>query len=156
VYDLLQGQGFLGTNGTLGADLSLVLSLLAAALFTIGWRLAVRLRFDAHRWVQTAAAGLNAVLVIAWMVRSFVLYIVPGIPGSLGTGSYAISTVHAVVGVFGLVLGLFVVLRGNDLVPRSVRFSNYKLFMRWSYALYMLGTLLGVIVYYVVYMGGSK
>lgn len=156
MIDLLQGSGFLGTNGTLGADISLVLSLLAAVLLTIGWRLAVRRRYEAHRWVQTAAACLNAVLVLAWMVRSFVVYILPGIPGSFGKGSYAISTVHAAVGVLGLVLGLLVVLRGNELVPQALRFSNYKLFMRVSYVLYMLGTLLGVIVYYVVYVGGSK
>jgi uncharacterized membrane protein YozB (DUF420 family) len=156
VFDFLQGSGFLGTNGTLGADISLVLSLLAAVLFTIGWRLAVGKRYEAHRWVQTAAACLNAVLVVAWMIRSFVVYILPGIPAKFGEGSYAVSTVHAVVGVLGLVLGLFVVLRGNDLVPQGLRFSNYKLFMRWSYVLYMLATLLGVIVYYVVYMGGSK
>lgn len=156
MFDFLQGSGFLGTNGTLGADISLVISLLAAVLFTIGWRLAVGKRYEAHRWVQTAAACLNAVLVVAWMIRSFVVYILPGIPTKFGEGSYAVSTVHAVVGVLGLVLGLFVVLRGNDLVPQSLRFSNYKLFMRWSYVLYMLATLLGVIVYYVVYMGGSK
>ena len=154
MFDLLQGAGFLGGNGTLGADISLVVSLLAAVLFTIGWRLAARKRFEAHRWVQTGAACLNAVLVLVWMIRSFVIYILPGIPGSFGHGSYAVSTVHAVVGALGMVLGLFVVLRGNELVPRGLRFSNYKLFMRSSYALYMLGTLTGVIVYYVVYVGG--
>ena len=154
MFDLLQGAGFLGGNGTLGADISLVVSLLAAVLFTIGWRLAARKRFEAHRWVQTAAACLNAVLVLVWMIRSFVIYILPGIPGSFGHGSYAVSTVHAVVGALGMVLGLFVVLRGNELVPRGLRFSNYKLFMRSSYVLYMLGTLTGVIVYYVVYVGG--
>ena len=154
MFAFLQGPGFLGGNGTLGADISLVVSLLAAVLFTIGWRLAARKRFEAHRWVQTGAACLNAVLVLVWMIRSFVLYILPGIPGSFGHGSYAVSTVHAVVGAFGMLLGLFVVLRGNGLVPRGLRFSNYKLFMRSSYVLYMLGTLTGVIVYYVVYMGG--
>ena len=154
MFDVLQGSGFLAGNGTLGADISLVVSALAAVLFTVGWRLAVRKRYEAHRWVQTAAACLNAVLVLVWMIRSFVLYILPGIPGSFGTGSYAVSTVHAVVGALGMVLGLFVVLRGNELVPRGLRFSNYKLFMRSSYVLYMLGTLTGVIVYYVVYMGG--
>ena len=156
MIDLLKGAGFLGTNGTLGADVSLVVSLLAAALFTIGWRLAAARRYEAHRWVQTAAACLNAVLVLAWMIRSFVVYIIPGIPGSFGHGSYAVSTIHAVVGALGMVLGLFVVLRGNKLVPQSLRFTNYKRFMRWSYVLYMLGTLTGVVVYYVVYMGGSK
>jgi len=156
VFDFLQGPGFPGGNGTIGADVSLVVSVLAAALFTIGWRLAAGKRYEAHRWAQTAAACLNAVLVLVWMIRSFVLYILPRIPGSFGTGSYAVSTVHSVVGALGMAPGLCVVLRGNELVPRSLRFSNYKLFMRWSYVLYMLGTLTGVIVYYVVYVGGWK
>jgi len=65
VIDFLQGRGFLGRNGTLGADISLRPSRLAAVLFTIGWRLAARGRYEAHRRVQTAAACLNAVLVHA-------------------------------------------------------------------------------------------
>jgi uncharacterized membrane protein YozB (DUF420 family) len=152
VIDFLQGPGFLGTNGTLGADISLVLSLLAAVLFTIGWRLAARRRYEAHRWVQTAAACLNAVLVLAWMVRYFGLYVAPEIPARLGEASYGVTTVHAVVGVIGLMLGVFVALRGNELVPKGLRFTNYKLFMRISYSLYMLGTLLGVVVYIIVYV----
>lgn len=151
MYSFLQGHGFLGTNAGFGADISLVLMVVAAVLFTIGWRLAVRKNFEAHRWVQTAAACLNAVLVLAWMIRQFVVYILPGIPDKLGEGSYGVTTIHAIVGLIGMVLGVFVVLRGNELVPKSLRFTNYKLFMRSSYALYMLGTLLGVIVYVVVY-----
>jgi len=152
--DLLQGPWLLGATAGFGANLSLAVMLLAAAMFTVGWRLAARGQLEAHRWVQTAAACLNAVLVLAWMVRSFVLYVLPEIPAKLGEGSYAITTVHAVVGAIGLVLGLFVVLRGNELVPQALRFTNYKPFMRWSYALYMLGTVMGVIVYVVLYRGG--
>ena len=151
--EILQGPGLFGTVTSLGANATLGLSVLAAALFTVGWRLAVTKRFKAHRWVQTAAACLNAVLVFAWMIRAFVLYLVPGIPSKLGQSSYAVTTAHAVVGAIGLVLGLFVVLRGNELVPKSLRFANYKLFMRASYALYMLATLVGVIVYVIVYVG---
>jgi hypothetical protein len=47
----------------------------------------------------------------------------------------------------GLLLGIFVVLRGNELVPKSLRFKKYKLFMRTAYILYMLATLIGVIIY---------
>jgi uncharacterized membrane protein YozB (DUF420 family) len=149
----LTGVAALAVTITLGATASLVISVLAATLFTVGWRLAVRRKIAAHRWVQTAAACLNAVLVLSWMVRAFVLYVAPEIPARLGQTSYAVTTVHAVVGAIGLILGLFVVLRGNELVPQALRFSNYKAFMRTSYALYMLGTLLGVIVYLVTYAG---
>ena len=71
--DILQGPGLLGGNGILGADISLVPALLAMVLFTIGRRLAARKSFAAQRWVQTATACLNAVLVLAGMIRSCVV-----------------------------------------------------------------------------------
>ena len=154
VSGLFPGAGLLATTAPFGADVSLVLMVLAAVLFTIGWRLAVRRRYEAHRWVQTSAAALNAVVVAAWMIRSFVLYILPEIPARLDERSYAVSTVHAVVGVIGLALGMFVVLSASEVLPARLRFKNYKLFMRSSYALYLLATLMGVIVFVVAY-GGS-
>jgi hypothetical protein len=42
---------------------------------------------------------------------------------------------HGLAGLIGLVLGVFVVLWGNKLVPKGLRFTNYKLFMHTSYAL---------------------
>jgi uncharacterized membrane protein YozB (DUF420 family) len=151
VYTYLQSHGFLGTTAGLGADLSLVLMVLAAVLFTIGVVLIHRKNTAAHRWVQTAAACLNAVLVLAWMIRSLVVNIIPDIPSKLGQSSYAVTTIHAVVGAVGLVLGLFVVLRANGLVPKSLQFANYKLYMRSAYVLYMAGTVLGVVAYIVAY-----
>jgi uncharacterized membrane protein YozB (DUF420 family) len=127
--------------------------LFTAVLFTIGWRLAVGKNFEAHRWIQTTAAILNAIVVLTVMIASFVVYILPGIPGKLLEGTYGITTIHAVIGLLGMLLGVFIVLRANGLVPRALRFKNYKLFMRTSYALYMLATLIGVIVYFAVYVG---
>jgi uncharacterized membrane protein YozB (DUF420 family) len=156
VSSLLTGAGPVATTAPLGADVSLVLTLFAAVLFTIGWRLAVRGRYEAHRWVQTAAAALNAVVVFSWMIRSLVRNILPGIPAKLGEKTYAVATVHGLVGMIGLVLGVVVVLRGNELVPQRLRFKDYKRFMRVSYALYMLGTLTGAILFVVAYGGSFK
>ena len=44
----LDGQGFLGANASMGADLSLVLTAVSVVLLTIGWRLAVGKRYG--RW----------------------------------------------------------------------------------------------------------
>ena len=151
---LLNGPGFLGTNANFRSDATLVLILVAEVLFTIGWRLAIRKRYEAHRWVQTAAVILNTIVVLITMISSFMVYILPGIPGKLNEGSYGLTTVHAVVGMVGLLLGVFIVLRGNNLVPKALRFSNYKLFMRTSYLLYSLATLTGVVVYIVVFVYG--
>jgi len=146
--------GFLGTEAPFISDVTLILMFLTAALFTLGWRLAVRRRYTAHRWVQTCAVLLNTVVVLIVMVSSFVIFILPGIPGKLGEGSYGITTVHALVGLVSLILGVYVVLVGNGLLPKRLRFTNYKVFMRTSYVLYMLATFLGVVVYIVVFVYG--
>jgi uncharacterized membrane protein YozB (DUF420 family) len=150
--NLLAGTGFLGTHAPLISDITLVLILLTAILFTIGWQLARHKRFEVHRWIQTTSACLNAIVVLSVMVNIFVVHILPGIPSKLLTGDYAVTTIHAFVGMCGLLLGIFVVLRANKLLPKSLRFKNYKRFMRTSYALYMLATLFGVIVYLEVYV----
>lgn len=152
--NLFKSPGFLGTGAPFISDLSLILMLLTAVLFTIGWQMAVRRRYKAHRWVQTWAVLLNTVVVMIVMISSFVIFILPGIPSKLGEGSYGITTVHALFGAVSLILGVYVILVGNGLLPKSLQFTNYKFFMRISYALYMLATFLGVVVYIVVFVYG--
>jgi uncharacterized membrane protein YozB (DUF420 family) len=71
---LLNRPGFLGTHASFISDLTLILILVTAILFTIGWRLARHKHFEAHRWVQTVAASLNAIVVLSVMIRSFVVH----------------------------------------------------------------------------------
>ena len=152
--DFLTTPGFFGTRATLRSDLTLVLTLLTAVLFNIGFLLARRKQFEAHRWVQTSAVIINTIVVIVSMVTSFIIYILPGIPSKFGEGDYAVTTMHAFVGTIGMLFGIFVALRGNNLVPGALRFSNYKPFMRWAYGLYMLSTLSGAIIYIIVFVFG--
>jgi uncharacterized membrane protein YozB (DUF420 family) len=152
--DFLTTPGFLGTKATLRSDLTLVLILISAILFTIGFILARRKHYTAHRWVQTTAVTLNTLVVLISMVTSYIIHILPGIPGKLAQGDYAVITLHAIIGAIAVVWGVFVALRGNNLVPKKLRFNNYKLFMRWAYGLYMLATLGGVIVYIIVFVFG--
>lgn len=151
---LFKGVGFLGTGAPLVSDISLIVMLLTAALFTLGWRLAVLRRYEAHRRLQTAAVILNSVVVLVVMVSSYVIFILPGFPSRLGEGSYGITTVHALVGLVSLLSGIYVVLVGNSLLPANLRFTNYRPVMRVTYALYIAATLLGVVVYIVVFVFG--
>ena len=144
--------GFLGTRATFGPDIALILILISSAMFTVGWQLAVHKHYDIHRWVQTSAATINAVAVLAIMVGSFVGFVLPNIPRKIAEPVTSITTIHAVIGTIAFLLGVFVVLRANKLVPKAWRFENYKLFMRTSYALYMLTTLIGIGVYAVNYV----
>ena len=152
--DFLTTPGFLGTKATLRSDLTLVLILITAVLFSIGFILARRKQFVAHRWVQTASVTLNTLVVLISMVTSYIIHILPGIPAKLNQGDYAVTSVHGMVGAITLLLGVFVALRGNELVPKRLRFNNYRLFMRSAYTLYMLATLGGVIVYIIVFVFG--
>lgn len=154
MQSFLSSPGFLGTHAPLISDLSLILTLLTSGLLTIGWQLARHGHYTIHRWVQTGAATMNAIVVLAFMVASYVKHILPGIPGKLLQGDYAITTVHALVGTVALVLGICVVVRANELGPQALRLSNYKPVMRTSYVLYMLATLLGAAVYVLTFVLG--
>ncbi len=150
--DFYLWPGFLGTRATFGPDLTLVLILVSSTLFTIGWQLAVHKYYDIHRWVQTSAAIINASVVLVVMLGSFLGFTLRKIPSQLAEPPIWVTVVHACVGTITFLLGIFVVLRANKLVPQAMRFKNYKLFMRTSYALYMLTTLIGVAVYIVAYV----
>jgi len=149
----LSGPGFLGTKGQLGADLSLVLMAVAIAMLTVGVVLIKRGNEQAHRWLQTVAVCLSAVVAVAWMIRSFWLYVRPHVPARLGERAYAADTVHAIVGAAGVLLGVYVVLSASKLLPRALQFTDYKVWMRVSYAVYVLGMIGGVAVYVIAYGG---
>lgn len=146
--EFLHQPGFFGTAANFVADATLVVMLTVALLFTLGAGLAHLHRYTAHRWVQTSAASLNAIMVLWMMILPFRDFVLPGIPNQVGERFYAVTILHAVVGAIALPFGLFVVLRGNELVPKRLKFSNYKAFMRTAYTLYILTTLLGVWVYF--------
>jgi uncharacterized membrane protein YozB (DUF420 family) len=147
----LAGAGFIRPHSSIGADLSLVVMIAAAVMLTVGVVLAKSKRYEAHRWVQTAAVVLNAVPVVIWMIRSFWLYVRPGLPGNLSKSVDAITTVHAVAGLIGVAIGLFVMIRANQLMARGESLSRYKNTMRVAYVVYLLATALGVWVYFAIY-----
>lgn len=142
---------FLGTKAEFSADASLVATVVAAILLTVGWRLAAGRRYEAHRWVQTVAVCLNAVPVAFWMVYSFAKYVVPDLPGNLERGSYLLTTIHAVVGAIGVAVGVYVVIRANQFEVQGRDIAPLKTAMRVSYLLYTLGVLLGIAVYVALY-----
>jgi len=146
--ELLDQHGFFGTSANFIADATLTAMILVGLLFTIGAGLAHLHRYTAHRWVQTSAATLNAILVLWMMVLPFRDFVLPGIPDQVGERFYTVTILHAVVGAVALPFGLFVVLRGNELVPNRLKFKNYKPYMRVAYTLYILTILLGVWVYF--------
>jgi len=145
--EILHGPGFLGTRGNFAADMTLILGILVAALFTTGLFLARRKNYGAHRWFQTTAAALNAILVLWLMVLPFRDFVLLDKGGPRMSLFYAVTTMHATIGATALLFGVFVALRGNELMPKFLKFRNYKFFMRLSYTLYMAASAAGILVY---------
>jgi uncharacterized membrane protein YozB (DUF420 family) len=146
----MEVHGFLGTEASLAADLALVGSIIVALAMTYGAYLAIRGRYEAHRWVQTGAAIVNVVLIFGLMIPAL-LAVTPEENVDLPTSAFVAMPAHELIGAVALVFGLFVVLRGNNLVPARWRFQNYKPFMRAAYVLYMLATVVGIVVYVLLY-----
>ncbi|NTU80370.1 MAG: DUF420 domain-containing protein [Chloroflexales bacterium] len=144
-------QGFLGTTAPMGADIALLGSIAVAVALTVGAWLAIRGRYEAHRWVQTAAAAINLLLVLGIMIPSLIS-VKPSENADLPPSAFLYMTGHEILGALALLFGLFVVLRGNNLVPARLRFNRYKPFMRWAYGLYLAATLIGIAVYLVLYL----
>jgi uncharacterized membrane protein YozB (DUF420 family) len=146
----MEVHGFLGTEASLAADLALVGSIIVALAMTYGAYLAIRGRYEAHRWVQTGAAIVNVFLIFGLMIPAL-LAVTPEENVDLPTSAFVAMPAHELIGAVALVFGLFVVLRGNNLVPERWRFQNYKPFMRAAYVLYMLATVVGIVVYVLLY-----
>ena len=93
---------------------------------------------------------LNLILIALIMLPPFARDIVPGLPGRLSQPYYLLPTLHATLGGVTQLLGLYIILRaGTDWLPESLRFQNYKLWMRTTLALWWSVILLGIATYYV-------
>jgi uncharacterized membrane protein YozB (DUF420 family) len=147
----LDASGFLTHKSSVGADVTLLLSAAVIVLLTAGVVLARRRRYEAHRWVQTSAVALNAVLAAFWMAVSLARFILPGIPASLSEHGHTLAAVHAAVGVAAAALGIFLVIRANQLTRRGKSVSRYKTTMRVTYFVYLAAFVLGVWLYVMTY-----
>lgn len=147
--DLLHSPGFLGTNANYGADMTLVLSILVALIFTVGFYVARQEKFVWHGRIQTFGALVNLTLVLWLMILPFRDFVLRDQGGPRPAYFHTVTIFHALLGTAALLFGNFVVLRGHNLVPKVLKFKNYKPFMRTAYTLYIVQTLLGVGVYLV-------
>jgi hypothetical protein len=94
--------------------------------------------------------GLNFVLVM--MMIRLLLAVKPEDFDEIRPIALIFMPAHEFIGVVGFLFGSFVTLRGNELVPARLKFSNYKLFMRIAYGLYMAATVAGIASYIVLYI----
>jgi uncharacterized membrane protein YozB (DUF420 family) len=75
------------------------------------------------------------------------------IPARLSKQSVAIPAIHGLLGVVAEMLGLYIVLAaGTSVLPRSLRFTRWKLWMRIEMALWGTVLVTGLGTYVVWYV----
>ena len=150
--ELFHTPGFFGTHANFFADVTLVIMLVTATLFSVGFYLARKENLGAHKWVQTLGAVINLILVLWMMILPYRDFIIQDQGGPREGFFYNVTMLHALIGLSATIFGIYVVLRGHKLMPKILRFQNYKPYMRVAYSLYIASTLLGVAVYLAWYV----
>jgi uncharacterized membrane protein YozB (DUF420 family) len=146
-------KGFLGTGATFGADLNLVVQVAMGLALVAGYLLAKRKRFAAHGVCQTTVLLLNLGMIGLVMWPSFEQQVRPALPKGLHKWYYAAATIHALLGAAAELLGLYIVIvAGTRVVPQSMRFRNWKRWMRTELVLWSIVLLTGVGTYYSWYV----
>ena len=145
----LDSSGFLNLGADIGSDIALVSMILLGVLLTFSVVIVIRGKYEIHRYTQTVAVVLSTILVFYLMVLRFLQ---PEEADDEATSELfnVLLFTHILIGSIAVLLGIFITLRANGVLPKFLQFQNYKPPMRVSYILYMLAIFLGVWVYVVM------
>ena len=141
-------KGFLGTGAPFGADLNLVVQLIMGLALIAGVLLAKQKRYTAHGICQTTVLLLNLLMIELVMWPSFQQQVKPALSRVLHKWYYEAATIHALLGIAAELLGLYIVIvAGTNLLPRRLRFTRWKLWMRTELVLWAIVLASGVGTY---------
>lgn len=108
-----------------------------------------------HRALQSTLVLANPVLLLAWMLPSYLVHAAPGVPAEVAEPYYLLPTLMLVLGPVAQGLAIYVVLSaGTSLLPERFRFRRYKLMMRATLVLWWAVLALGVLTYLAWYVLG--
>jgi uncharacterized membrane protein YozB (DUF420 family) len=147
-------RGFFGTGAPVSADVTLVIEIAMGMTLILGMLLARRRSYRAHAWCQSAVVVLNLIVIAQVMVPTFRNQVAPKLPARLARPYYAVATGHAITGCIAELLGVYIILAaGTKILPKSLRFVRYKLWMRTALVIWWLAVLLGLTTYFRWYVG---
>ena len=132
-------------------NINLLVQLSNGARLTAGNGVRLRKkRFRAHGICQSAVVLLNLIPIALFMRPAFHRVVMPALPTGIRDRFYAVATIHATLGTIAEILGIYIILSaGLKLLPQSLRFKNYKRWMRTELALWWLVIAFGLGTYYV-------
>lgn len=141
-------RGFLGTAAPWSSDAILIVELGMGVALLVGRTLARRGRYRAHAWCQSVVVLLNPAAILLFMVPSFHRSFAPAKPADLCNSYYVLAAVHAALGILAELFALYILLvAGTKLLPKRLRFTRYKMWMRAALVLWWATLLLGLSTY---------
>jgi len=151
--DLRSAPGFLGSNASLLADITLVVFILLLILMLLGFYFARRKMFAPyHKFTMTA------IVVIIWIFIAFNMAVTYSLiakdPGfDIRQAAYLLPTIHLIVGGIAQIIGTILVLRMwlEKRLPKSLRFEPIKPWMRLTLTLWIINIVLGIGIYQMFY-----
>jgi hypothetical protein len=110
-------------------------------------------RFRLHAVLQSTVVLLNLGLILRIMLPSFRRQLPVSFPMSWKDLPVAIVLLHAFIGTLAWLMAFYVILvAGTPLIPRKLRFSNYRRWMGTVYVMWWAALLLGGLLYYLRYV----
>lgn len=150
---LFPTTGFLGVGAPFSADLNIVLQVVMGIALVSGAILAKRRNYTAHGICQTTVLIVNLGMIGLVMWPSFQEQVRPMLPKGFHKWYYAASTIHALLGVMAELLGLYIVtVAGTNLLPRYLRFRDWKRWMRVELVLWSVTLMTGIGTYFAWYI----
>ena len=149
--NLRMEPGFLGTNASLLADLTLLAYILILLpLMAVGFFYARRKWFEPHhKYVMTSITLLNWLLILFVMASSFATSVAPNIPKNLNQLFVLFPAIHIVTGGLAQLIATYLVIRMwfENQLPDGLKVKNIKLYMRTTLFLWVVTALLGITIY---------
>jgi uncharacterized membrane protein YozB (DUF420 family) len=141
-------ERFFGSAAPLAADLVLLLEIAMAVGLIIGGHLARIGRFRLHALCQSGIVLVNLALIALTMSSSFRVNVLPAIPAKLTRAYYGLGATHAALGSITEGAALYILIAaGTNVLPKRLRISNYKVWMRSVLVLWWMVLLLGLATY---------
>jgi uncharacterized membrane protein YozB (DUF420 family) len=143
---------FFRAGAGLKANFNLVVQLAMGVVLIGGALFARAKRYAAHGICQSAVLLLNLIMIAFVMWPAFHGQVLPALPKHLTDRYYGAATAHGILGAVAELFGLYVVLAvGTNIVPRRLRISRWKLWMRVELALWWVVIVTGILTYNVWY-----
>jgi len=157
-------DGFLGTNASFNADLTLIIYiLLLAPAMIAGFVFARQKKFvPHHKLVMTGIVIFNWVLILWLMATSYAVGVAPSLSENITQPWVLLPTIHLITGGLAQVIATYLVLLMWTektavawVLPDALRIKNIKLPMRLTLTLWLITVVLGIGIYLTWYTGAS-